>query len=147
MTGFASDRIPQTSIAPGPFDEEVFMKLSLFLSVKAVISIVCGLELLLIPGVMMGLAGVTLDPGGTIMARLLGALLIGSAIMCWTARNADPSVGREAFVLGLFAADTLGFVVVLLAQLTGLMNALGWVFVLLWFLLAAGLGYFRFMAK
>ena len=147
MTGFPSDCIPATGDAPGPFDEEVFMKLPLFLSIKAVISIVCGLGLLLIPGVCMGLAGVTLDPGGTMMARLLGALLIGSATMCWTARNADPSVGREAFVLGLFVADTLGFEVSLLAQLAGLMNAFGWVFVLLWLLLAAGLGYFRFIAK
>jgi hypothetical protein len=147
MTGFPSDRIPVTGNAPGPFEEEVFMKLSLFLSVKAIISIVCGLALLLIPGAFMGLAGVTLDPGGTVMARLAGALLIGIAIMCWTARNADPSVGREAFVLGLFVADALGFVVILLAQLAGLMTALGWVAVLLWLVLAAGLGYFRFMAK
>jgi hypothetical protein len=147
MTGFSSDRISASGTAPGPFDEEVFMKLPLFLSIKAVISIVSGLALLLIPGALMGLAGVTLDPGGTVMARLLGALLIGSAVMCWTARNADPSVGREAFVLGLFVADTLGFVVILLAQLAGLMTGLGWVFVLLWLLLAAGLGYFRFMAK
>jgi hypothetical protein len=123
------------------------MKLPLFLSIKAIISIVCGLALLLIPGTFMGPAGVTLDPSGTLMARLVGALLIGIAIMCWTARNADPSVGREAFVLGLFVADTVGFVVILLGQLAGLMNALGWVFVLLWLLLAAGLGYFRFIAK
>ncbi len=123
------------------------MKLSLFLSIKAVISIVCGLALLLIPGAFMGVAGVTLDPVGTVMARLVGALLTGAAIMCWTARNADLSVGREAFVLGLFVADTLGFVVMLLAQIAGLMTAFGWIFVLLWLFLAAGLGYFRFMAK
>ncbi len=68
-------------------------------------------------------------------------------MICWSARNADPSVGREALVLGLFVADTLGFVVILLAQLAGLMTAFGWVFVLLWLLLAAGLGYLRFLAK
>jgi len=123
------------------------MKLPLFLSVKAIISIVCGLALLLIPVIFMGLAGVPLDPGGAVMAQLVGALLIGIAVMCWTGKNADPSVGREAFVLGLFVADTLGFLVILLAQFAGLMNALGWVFVLLWLVLAAGLGYFRFRAK
>jgi hypothetical protein len=123
------------------------MKLSALLSVKAIISIVCGLALLLIPGAFMGLAGVNLDPSGTMMARLVGALLIGIAVMCWTARNADPGVGREAFVLGLFVGDTLGFVVMLLAQLAGLMTAFGWVFVLLWLVLAACLGYFRFIAK
>lgn len=123
------------------------MKLSALLSVKAIISIVCGLALLLIPGAFLGLAGVNLDPSGTMMARLVGALLIGIAVMCWTARNADPGVGREAFVLGLFVGDTLGFVVMLLAQLAGIMTAFGWVFVLLWLALAACLGYFRFIAK
>ena len=123
------------------------MKLSSFLPLKAVISVVCGLALLLVPGAFMGVAGVTLDASGATMARLVGALLVGIAVSCWTARNAEPSVGREALVLGLFLADSVGFVVILLAQLAGLMTAIGWVFVLLWLLLAVGLGYFRFLAK
>lgn len=123
------------------------MKLSSLLLVKAIISVVSGVALLLLPGAFMGLAGVTLDANGAVMARLVGALLVGIAVICWFARNADPSVGREALVLGLFVADTLGFVVILLAQLAGLMTAFGWVFVLLWLLLAAGLGYFRFLAR
>lgn len=123
------------------------MKLSSLLVAKAIISIVAGLALLLLPSAFMGLAGVTLDASGVVMARMVGALLVGIAVMCWFARTADPSVGREALVLGLFVADTLGFVVILLAQLAGLMTAFGWVFVLLWLLLAAGLGYFRFLAK
>lgn len=123
------------------------MKLSSLLLAKAIISIVAGLALLLLPSAFMGLAGVTLDASGVVMARMVGALLVGIAVICWFARNADPSVGREALVLGLFVADTLGFVVILLAQFAGLMTAFGWVFVLLWLLLAAGLGYFRFLAK
>jgi len=123
------------------------MKLSSLLLVKAIISVVSGLALLLLPGAFMGLAGVTLDASGAVMARMVGALLVGIAVICWFAKNADPSVGREALVLGLFVADTLGFVVILLAQLAGLMTAFGWVFVVLWLLLAAGLGYFRFLAR
>lgn len=123
------------------------MKLSFLLLAKAIISVVSGLALLLLPSAFMGLAGVTLDASGVVMARMVGALLVGIAVMCWLARAADPSVGREALVLGLFVADTLGFVVILLAQLAGLMTAFGWVFALLWLLLAAGLGYFRFLAK
>lgn len=123
------------------------MKLSLLLSVKAVVSIICGLALLLLPAAFMGLAGVTLDASGAVMARMVGALLIGIAVICWTARSAGPSQGREAFVLGLFVGDTLGFAVMLIAQLGGLMTAFGWVFVLLWLIFAAGLGYFRFLVK
>jgi hypothetical protein len=130
-----------------PWTKEASMRLSLFLTIKAVISIISGLALLLLPGAFMGLAGVTLDAGGAVMARLVGALLVGIAVLCWVARSSGPSQGREAALLGLFVGDALGFVVVLIAQLGGIMTAFGWVFVLLWLLLAAGLGYFRFLVK
>lgn len=123
------------------------MQLSLFLKVKAVVSIVFGLGLLLIPTTVMGWSAVSLDSAGTVMTRTVGALLTGIAVLCWLASSAPPSEGRRAAVTGLFVADTLGFVVELAAQLGGLMNALGWLFVALWFLLALGLGYFRFVVK
>jgi len=48
---------------------------------------------------------------------------------------------------GLFICDMTGFVVLLMAQPGGIVNAMGWCNVVLWALLAAGLGYFRFLAK
>lgn len=123
------------------------MKLSLWFQIKAVISIVAGLALLLIPGAFMSLFGATFDAPGTIMARLVGALLTGIAVLCWLAASAPPSEGRQAAVTGLFIADALGFLVVLMGQLGGMMNGLGWVLVVLWLLLALGFGYYRFMAK
>lgn len=123
------------------------MKLSLFLKIKAVISIVSGLALLLLPAAFMGWFGATFDASGVIMARLVGALLTGIAVLCWLASGATVSEGRQAAVTGLLVADTLGFVVVLIGQLGGMMSGLGWILVLIWLLLALGLGYYRFMAK
>jgi hypothetical protein len=120
------------------------MKLSSFLVVKAIISLVFGIAFVLIPAVMMPLYGTTLDAVGILMTRFLGACLIGIGLVCWFDRSADPQV-LQGITLALCIGDTVGFIVALLGQLSGLLNALGWVNVVIWLLLALGLGYFRFL--
>ena len=120
------------------------MKLSNFLVVKAVISLVFGIVFALVPAVAMSLYGITLDAGGIMMTRFLGACLIGIGLICWLDREADPEA-LQGITLALCIGDTVGFLVALLGQLSGLLNALGWVNVVIWLLLALGLGYFRFL--
>jgi hypothetical protein len=120
------------------------MKLSNFLVVKAVISLVFGIVFALVPAVAMSLYGVTLDAGGIMMTRFLGACLIGIGLICWLDREADPNA-LQGITLALCIGDTVGFLVALVSQLSGLANALGWVNVIIWLLLALGLGYFRFL--
>ena len=120
------------------------MKLSNFLVVKAVISLVFGIVFALVPAVAMSLYGITLDPAGIMMTRFLGACLIGIGLICWLDRDADPKA-LQGITLALCIGDTVGFLVALVSQLSGLANALGWVNVVIWLLLALGLGYFRFL--
>ncbi|MBN1317729.1 MAG: hypothetical protein JXA42_19755 [Anaerolineales bacterium] len=120
------------------------MKLTNFLAVKAVISLVFGILFALVPAAAMSLYGAVLDPGGILMARFFGACLIGIGLICWLDRNADDNA-LQGITLALFIADTIGFIAALFGQLSGLMNALGWVNVIIWLLLALGLGYFRFL--
>jgi hypothetical protein len=120
------------------------MKLSSFLVVKAVISLAFGIAFALIPAATMAVLGVTLDPGGTFMARFIGACLIGIGLICWLDRSADRGA-LQGITLALCIGDTIGVIVALLGQLSGLTNALGWVIVVIWLLLALGLGYFRFL--
>lgn len=120
------------------------MKLSNFLVVKAVISLAFGIAFALMPAPVMSLYGVTLDSGGAMMAQFLGASLIGIGLICWLDRSAGPQA-LQGITLALCIGDTIGFIVALLGQLANLTNALGWVNVVIWLLLALGLGYFRFM--
>jgi len=120
------------------------MKLSNFLVVKAIISLAFGIGLALVPAVVMEVYGVTLDSAGILMARFCGACLIGIGLICWIDRSADHDA-LQGITLALFVADTVGFIVALLAQLSGVMNTLGWINVAIWLLLALGLGYFRFL--
>ena len=121
------------------------MKLSLLLAIKAIISLLFGILLAVIPAQFMAILGATLNPDGVLLARLVGALLIGIGLICWLSRN-KPEDSLQDIVLSLFVADTLGFIVVLMGQMAGITtSAFGWVNVVLWLLLALGLGYFRFI--
>ena len=79
------------------------------------------------------------------MTQLFGAAFILLSILLWFARNAPGSdVALRAIVLAVFVGDTIGFIVALLGQLAKVANALGWITVALYLLLALGFGYFQF---
>ena len=120
------------------------MKLSDFLIVKAIISLGFGIALVLIPVAMMSLLGATLDPTGIFVARGNGAGLIGIGLICWFNRSADRDALR-GITLALFVSDTILLIATLLAQLSGIMNALGWGLLAITLFLVLGLGYFRFL--
>jgi hypothetical protein len=120
------------------------MKVKTFLIIKAVVSLFFGVALALLPAALMSLYGVTLDPAGTLMGRLIGACLIGIGLICWLGRDYEDDA-RRGVTLALFIGDTVGFIVSLVGQLSGQMNTLGWMVVVIWFLLALGNGYSRFV--
>lgn len=119
------------------------MKLSNLMVIKAIVCLVFGILLVLVPAILLSLYGVTLGPGGIFMARLYGASLVGNLMLSWFARNAVDSEARQAIVLDLFVYDAIGFVVALLAELSGLMNPLGWSIVVIYLFLTLGFGYFQ----
>ncbi len=123
------------------------MKPSIFLVIKAVISLAFGLAFAAIPGIVGPLYGIQLDPTGVLMARWFGALLIGIGIICIFAGKATGTKLQQDVILSLFIADILGSVVAVVGQLSGLMNTLGWTIVAIWIILALGLGYLRFIWK
>lgn len=120
------------------------MKLSSFLVVKAIISLAFGISFVAVPAAVWSIYGVTLDPAGILMTRFIGACLTGIGLICWLTRNADSSA-LKSVTLSLCIADTIGFIVAVSGQLSGIMNTLGWIIVAIWLLLALGLGYFRFL--
>jgi hypothetical protein len=120
------------------------MKLSTFLMVKAIICFLFGIGYLVIPTTVGSWYDIALDSDGVMMSRLFGALLIGIGLILWLCKNADWTL-LKVITLSLCIADTIGFIVALVGQLNGIMNALGWIIVVIWFLLALGLGYFRFI--
>ena len=121
------------------------MKLSNLLVIAAAIAAVFGVAFVVASGPLLAIYGITLDKAGTLVAQLFGALLISLAVLNWFARNVTDPAARRAVVLGNLSGDVVGFVVILLGQLAGIPNALGWSNVAIYLLLALGFAYVQFM--
>ena len=119
------------------------MKLTQFLTLKAILSTVSGMAFVLVPIPLLSIYGVALDSSGAFMAQVLGTSLIGIGLICWFSRNVN-SQPLAGILLALFLTDGIGTVVLLMEQLSGRVNGLGWASVLIYLLLTLGLGYFRF---
>ena len=123
------------------------MKFKTLMIIKAVVCLGFGPLLLFVPGPLLNLLGSSFAPGAALTAREYGAALIGNLFLAWFARNADKSVARRAIILDLFVYDAIAFVAVLLIQLAGGMNLLGWGIVAVYLFFALGFGYFLLSEK
>ena len=117
------------------------MKFKTLMIIKAVVCLGFAPILLLAPGPLLKLLGVSYGAGAALLAREYGAALCGNLMLTWFARNADASVARRAIILALFVYDAVAFVVTLIIQLSGGLNVLGWGIVVLYLFFAAGFGY------
>ncbi len=124
------------------------MKLKHLFIVHSVVALLHGGGFVLAPKLFMSLYGVSLaDPEATFVARLFGAALLIYCFVAWLARDAEESAARRAIVLGFFLSGIVGFIVSLQGQLSGVMNAFGWLVVGLYLVVAGvGYGYFYFIA-
>ena len=120
------------------------MKLRNLLVVAAAIAAIFGVGLVVASGPLLSIYGITLDKAGTVVAQLQGAALIGFAVLDWFARDVSDPPARNAVVLGNLAGAVVGFVVILIAQLAGVANALGWSTVVIYLLVALAFAYVRF---
>ena len=123
------------------------MKLGNLLMAGAVVTLIFGLALVLVPGTLLSLYGITLNDAGILLARLFGAAFLGYTVLNWFARNASDSEVLRGIVLANLIMDVVGFVVTLLGQLAQVANALGWSSVALYLLFSLGFAYFQFMKR
>ena len=118
------------------------MKLKTLLVIKALVSLVFGIPILIVPGKLLALFGLTLNADGMFMAREYGGALLGIAALCWFARNSEGARALKAIILFGFYYDLINFFVSLHANLSGLMNPLGWAIVAIYVFFTIGFGYF-----
>ena len=120
------------------------MKLKSLMIIKALVCLGMGVPILAVPIFFYSLFGIKIDAAGALIGREYGAALIGNLLVTWFARNAVDSDARRAIILGLCIYDLIGFIFFLIAQLTGMMNPLGWLAVVIYLFFAVGFGYFYF---
>jgi hypothetical protein len=120
------------------------MKLNSFLMLATIVAAVFGLAFLVVPSGLVGLYGVSLTPATAVIGRIAGSVIVGFAIVFWGARNGSGAEAFKAVMLGGFAANVLDGLILLHATATGLLNALGWLQVLINGGLAIGFWHFAF---
>jgi len=120
------------------------MNLKTLMVIKAVVTLIFGVGFVLIPMTVMSWYGLELGAGGAYMTRLFGAAFIVICLALWLGRKDAGSAALKGLVIGVFIGDVIGFIVSLSVQIKGLVNALGWLTVILYLLLAIGFGYYAF---
>jgi hypothetical protein len=112
-------------------------------TIHSIIALANGLVFLVVPVEYLSIFGIPISGSGTIfICRLFAAALLTYGLVAWFARRAGPSEARRAILLGYCIPIAIGFVLTLVAQLTGVMNAFGWALVVLYLTMASGYGYF-----
>ncbi len=114
---------------------------TLFL-VTLVLEALVGIGFLLAPAVLLGPFGVTLTDIATPFARLFGSAVISFPILLWFARRSGNPEFKKGVVYSLFAYFLVSTVVLVVIQLAGLMNALGWGLIGIHAALSVWFGYF-----
>ncbi len=120
------------------------MKIKTLMVISAVVFVVFGLAFIIMPERLLLMYGNPVDAPMKYLGQLFGASHIGFAVLSWSARNSSDSSARNAIILALFIGHGIGFIVALIGQLNGVVNALGWSTTAIYFLISAGFGYFRF---
>ncbi len=121
------------------------MRLSALFSFNAIVAAIFGLTAVLVPGVLYSTYGLTSDAGAQLVAQFFGAALLGNVVITWSLRNIEPGSTRQTLTLALFVQEAIGLAISLIAQFGGVLNALGWLNVVLTAIFALGYGYFHFM--
>ena len=120
------------------------MKLRTLFLFNAFIILPSGLGFLVAPAYFMSFSGITLSSGGEYLVQLLGVAYIAISALCWLVKDAEDSTALRAIIATSFLHTTIGSVVAVYAQVSGIVNTSGWVTVVLYISLAIGYGYFLF---
>jgi len=114
---------------------------TLFL-VYMIVETIFGIGFLFVPGLLMGPMGLTLDETSTTFARLLGTLILSIPVLLFFARKSSSSEFKRGVVYSLFIYLLLSTVLLLITQLNGLMNTMGWGIVILHLAFMIWVGYY-----
>jgi hypothetical protein len=120
------------------------MKLKHMLVFNAVVTLIYGIGFVFVPAVVWSLYGMAQSPALSLAGQFFGVALIGIGLVTWFARDVADPAAQRALILGLLIANTVGVIVSVLGALSGMMNVLGWMAVVLYLLLALGYAYFQF---
>ena len=121
------------------------MDLKSLFQVNAVVALLYGIGLLVVPVSFLSMYGITVTPGNAVVGQLFGVALISIGLITWFARESEPSVARHAIVQALCWGDLLGAAVCAFGTVTGAVGPMGWSSVGVYVLLGGAYAYFLYV--
>ncbi len=100
-------------------------------TITLVIELVFALGFIAAPGAMFGTFGVTPDSFASSLIRTFGSALLGFVVLLWFGRSSSNAELHRAVLASLFAYWLVSSVLMIIAQLAGLFNVMGWAIVVL----------------
>jgi hypothetical protein len=114
---------------------------TLFL-VYLIVEAIFGIGFLFVPGLLMDPMGLTLDETSTTFARMVGSLIISIPVLLFFARKSASSEFKRGVVYCIFTYLFASTIILLITQIKGLMNAMGWSVVILHLVFLLWFGYY-----
>jgi hypothetical protein len=112
-----------------------------------IVEAIFGIGFLFAPALLMGPMGVTLDETSATFARLLGTLILSIPVLLFFARKSAGAEFKRGVVYSVFIYLLLSTILLLVTQLNGLMNAMGWGIVILHLAFMIWFGYYLINPK
>ncbi len=119
---------------------------TLFL-VYLIVETIFGLGFLFVPGQLMGPMGVTLDETSITFARMFGSLIISIPFLVYFARKTTNREYRKGVIYCVLVYLFTSTIILLITQIKGLMNSLGWSIVFLNFAFFIWFGYYALTTR
>ncbi len=110
--------------------------------VSLIVEAIFGIGFVIAPGALLGPMGVTLNDIATTFARLFGSALLSFPVLLWFARKSDKPEFKKGVVNSLFVYYLISTILLVIAEIGGQMNAMGWSVVGLHVILLVWFGYF-----
>jgi len=117
---------------------------TLFL-VYLIVEAIFGIGFLFVPDLVMAPMGVTLDDTSTTMARMFGSLLISIPVLVFLARKSSSTEFKRGVMYCAFIYLLASTIILLITQINGLMNSMGWSIVILHLVFMLLFGYYLLM--
>jgi hypothetical protein len=118
------------------------MKIGVFLSIIAALAVVHGIAFIIAPDQVVSLYGLQNTIAVTLMSRLFGGALIAWGAIVWSTKSFRDEAAIRAVLMWTAIANVISVLFVIQSTLSGTMNAMGWVAVLIYLFGVAGCGYF-----
>lgn len=95
-------------------------------TVACAVELLFGIGFMTAPTVLVSLFGATLGDFGGLLGRMLGTALVGFAVLLWIGRQSSSRETRWAVLVSVSTYWVLSAFFLLLGQLSGVMNVMGW---------------------